>query len=131
MAPWLRSTLAVLAGYVVYVAVAAAGGWLGSHFLDVHADRPNTTFFATSVTYYFLAALAGGYAAAALGRRNPVSHGVGLAMLMFGVDVINLVTKFDSVHRTYVLLINIGAPLLAVLGAFLRRGYTEPRRRVT
>lgn len=115
----------------MYIAVAAAGGWLGSHFLDAHADRPGMTFFVTSLTYYLLAALVGGYLSAVLGGRNPVSHGVGLAMLMFGVNVINLVTKFDSVHRTYVLLINIGGPLLAVLGAFLRRGHTEPRRRAT
>ena len=131
MAPWLRSTLAVLAGFVVYVAIAALGGWLCSRFLDVHADRPNITYFATSTAYYFVAAIAGGYLAAVLGRRNPVSHGVGLAMLIFGVNVINLVTKFDSVHRMYVLLINIGVPLMAILGAFLRRGHTEglPARR--
>ena len=75
--------------------------------------------------YTFLAAIAGGYTAATLGGRNPVSHGVGLAMVMFGLDEINLTKSAGSAHTGYVVLLNIGVPLLAILGAYLRRHHTE------
>jgi hypothetical protein len=125
MAPWLRNTLAVLAALLVYVAIWIFGGWLCSRLLDVHADRPGMAYFVSSLIYLTVAAVIAGYVVAVLGKRNPVSHGVGLAMVMLGINIVNLVTKYESPHLTYVLLVNIGVPLMAIFGSFLRRSHTE------
>ena len=125
MAPWLRSTLAVLAGLVVFYALEGLGYWICFHTLHVRYDTPTREYEIASLVYTFAAAIGGGYAAAVLGGRNPVSHGVGLAMLLFGLDTINLAKSAGSMHIQYVLMMNIGVPLLAIFGAFLRRSHTE------
>ncbi len=125
MAPWLRSTLSVLAGLIVDYAVIGLGYWVCYHALHLRYDTPTAGYEVASLVYTFAAAILGGYVAAVLGGRNPVSHGVGLAMLLFGLGVINLTKSAGSVHTGYVLLLNIGVPLLAIFGAFLRRSHTE------
>lgn len=115
----IRSVLAVVAGYVVICVVVLGFSWL----------LPPTTlasrwFF---VAYGFMAALLGGYVAAALAGRSPFRHAVVLAGVGVALAILSFFFALDD-SPLWFHLANTVVPAVAVLlGGWLKERQARSR----
>lgn len=120
MPQWIRSVLGVLGGLLVIVIVVAVCTKVQTLTMGANHDHPTALFLTINLLFSFAAALVGGYVAALIAGHSPVAHGVALAVLMLVLAVINLEKGVGGEATVYVVLLNIGGPLCAVLGAWVR-----------
>jgi hypothetical protein len=119
----VRSILAVIAGYAAMVAVVIlctvvikqmAPGWMGDD------GSPQLMYVITNLGYSFTAALLGGYIAAAIGSRAPLTHAGALAALMLLFSIFSAMQMRGRQPVWYQIALTIVAPLGALLGGLIR-----------
>jgi hypothetical protein len=90
LSPLLRHVAAVLTGYVLFAALAAALFALAHRDPHVPQDR---VFVVFSIVYGVLAAGLAGYVAASIGRDRPVSHARTLSLAIAAVAIVSLLAR--------------------------------------
>jgi hypothetical protein len=121
---FLRSIIAVLAGYVVFAASAFAVFRLSGQAPHADASIP---FMLLSIATGVVFALAGGHVAGWIAGRRPVAHGVAVAaVLALGAIVSLVATVGHGAIWSQVAALLLMAPS-AVLGGWLRARSMEHR----
>lgn len=126
MKPWLASTRAVIAGFLV-TAVASVATDALMHATGVfpdNAQRMSGGLFALAAAYRALFTVAGGYATARLAPTRPMRHawilaGIGLAAGLAGVVAYYLVGGAELGPAWYAIAIPVEALPCVWLGARL------------
>ena len=126
MRPWLASTGAVVAGFLV-TAVASIATDALMHAAGVfpdNAQRMSGTLFALAAAYRALFTIAGGYTTARLAPSRPMRHawilaGIGLAAGLAGVVAYYLVGGAELGPAWYAIAIPLEALPCVWLGARL------------
>jgi hypothetical protein len=119
----VRSVVAVVAGYAAMAAVVIllsvlvkkiAPAWMGAE------SAPNASYVYTNLLYSFGAAMIGGYVAATIGSRAPLSHACALAVLVFILAIVTAVQIGDRQPRSYQVALTLIGPLGAILGGWVK-----------
>jgi hypothetical protein len=125
----IRSLIAVLAGFAVMAlvvmvsTVVAARLLLGRSLAEMHtppSGSPSRAYLTANLAGSALAALLGGYTAAAIAGQAQLAHGVGLAAVMAIMAVISMRQAGTAQPRWYQLVLATVMPGLAIAGAGLR-----------
>ena len=113
----LRHAVAVIVGYVIFAALAAALFALSHRDPHVPQDWLFTVF---SIVYGILAAALAGYVAGSVGRDRPLSHARTLAVAIATVAIVSLFARpGGGAVWTQLSAIFLFAPC-ALLGGWLR-----------
>lgn len=125
----LRSILAVLAGYVVMVAIVVAAtyalqqiepGW----FL---IGAPLTAgYLAVNIAYSLLAALTGGYLVARLAKQAHLKHVYALATLSLAMAVLSAFASGGDQPVWYRIFLAVMMPMVVIAGGRLRVRPMQP-----
>jgi peptidoglycan/LPS O-acetylase OafA/YrhL len=119
----LRSTLAIIGGYLAMVAVVGLctyGLMLLTPSWFPGAAPPAGPFLAVNIAYSVIAALAGGYVAAWIAPQRPVKHAVMLAVFALVMSIVSAVLQGDRQPRWYQVLLAVCMPMVIVLGGWVR-----------
>jgi hypothetical protein len=125
----MRSALAVVAGFVVMAAIVMITTVLAFR-LVLHqplaamraagSGPPSNKYLATNLAGSALAALIGGYTAAAIAGHAALAHGTGLAAVMLVMSAISMRQAGRTQPRWYQWVLLTVMPVLAIAGAGLR-----------
>ena len=126
--PLVHSVLAILAGFAAMAVIVMITTALAMHFIlrlpaaTLRAPGPGTlspAYLATNVAASGLAAVVGGYTAAAIAGHDGVAHGLGLAAVMLVMSVVSMRQAGSAQPRWYRVVLATVMPGLAVVGAAL------------
>ncbi len=90
-----------------------------ARLFDRNFDQPTNGYLVVALAYTLLAALAGGYVAARIAHSAPVAHGVGLAILMLPLMILNVKKGFGGQETWFVVVRSFATPAFAIAGAVL------------
>ena len=122
-----RKILAVIIGYAVLAILVMAITPVLSKFLlgsatpSEHSPLTGMYLF-TNLASGFLAATAGGYVAALIGRGQPAARILGVIVLLAGI-LFGLLTKSGPQPQWYLLLLPLTGAAGVFVGGWLRGGY--------
>jgi hypothetical protein len=119
----LHAFVALLAGFVTMTAlVVAATAFVASLTPSWVGDpcNPNAGYIFVNLGYSFLAAAAGGYVTAWLGRTSPLAHTLVLAVIVLALSGLNAVLSRGKQTLGYQIGLLILSPLGVIAGGLLR-----------
>jgi hypothetical protein len=119
----LRSSLAIIGGYLAMVAVVGLctyGLMLVTPSWFPGAGTPAGPYLAVNIAYSAIAALTGGYVAAWIAPRRPVKHALLLAVFALVMSIVSAVLQGDRQPRWYQVLLAVCMPMVIVLGGWVR-----------
>jgi hypothetical protein len=111
----LRSVLAVLAGFVLMVAIVIAC----THALRLNAIQPTPGYLKINFACTMLAALAAGWLTARLAGYRPMAHGLALAMTMVLLGMVALMKPTPTQPWSYQFLLAAVPPFAVLLGSWI------------
>jgi hypothetical protein len=129
----LRSILAVIAGFlvtaiIVMATTALAAMAFGLPMLSTSEATagaptvtPSTGYLITNLVCSALAAIVGGWTAATIGRRHPMGHAGGLAVLLAVGGAVGVAWPQPGQPTWYPTSLLVIGPLGALFGGFLRQ----------
>lgn len=126
MSPATRSIFAVVDGLLLFLALEGVFSAISVLGLGRSFDTPTAGFLTSYLLWALLSAIAGGFVAGRVAHRNPVTHGLILAVLLLPLIVFNLHKGLGNQRDPFVYALNLLTPVAIVAGsAFNRR---VPRR---
>jgi hypothetical protein len=121
----LRSTLAVLVGFVAMMFIVIVCTVACVKAFHLQSGHPTPLYLAINVAYSLAAAFLGGWICARMAGRSPVIHGAVLAAIMLVLGAFSYQGYKGSQPVWYQLFVILVPPLVAVAGAaMLRKHHT-------
>jgi hypothetical protein len=119
----LHAFLALLAGFVTMTAIVVAAtaliAWLVPSWVG-DPNRPGGGYIFVNLGYSFLAAAAGGYVTALLGRVNPLAYTLVLAVIVLVISGLNTLLSRGKQTIGYQIALLILSPLGVIAGGLVR-----------
>lgn len=125
----IRSILAVVTGFVVVVAGVMAASWGVAWALGVEEGAPSSAYLFLNVAGSALAAVAGGFTAAAIADRRGFIHALVLALILVVLGLVEGGADYVGRPSWYPVAIGILGPLGALLGGLIVRARVVQRER--
>jgi hypothetical protein len=123
----VRSIAAVVAGFATMAVSVVVGTWIAAIALlgpdtTGAGSQPSAAYLAANLLESALAAVAGGYVAARLGKSSPRKHAAALAAVVLALSVLTMAAEGPAPgqpgwYRLALLVIGVGG---ALIGGWLR-----------
>jgi hypothetical protein len=119
----LHAFIALLAGFLTMTVIVVAAtaviaylvpGWVGD------PTHPSGSYIFVNLGYSFLAAAAGGYVAAWLGRTTPLAHTIVLAVVVLLISALNALLSRGKQAIAYQIALVVLSPIGIVAGGLVR-----------
>jgi hypothetical protein len=130
--PVLRSIMALIGGFAIMAFLTIVLMVVAAWSLHLSVGARTESWFVANVVVSGLAALAGGYSAAALAPNRPRTHAIALAIMILAMSLSQFIQppqsplpltqlSLPAQPRWYAGALTLISPLAAVLGGMLRR----------
>lgn len=117
----IRNLIALVGGFAITAFLALALTILAALALGVRGNTPNLPYTMACLTAFFVAAVSGGFAAAALAPGQPFRHAVGVAIMTLLMALSMLHASPPALAPWYPVVLALVGPLGALVGGALHR----------
>jgi hypothetical protein len=119
----LHAFVALLAGFLTMTLIVVAATALIAHLVPSWVGDPRSpsgTYIFVNLGYSFLAAAAGGYVGAWIGRVTPLAHTLVLAVVVLLISALNAVLARGKQTIAYQIALVILSPIGIIAGGLAR-----------
>lgn len=121
MSPTSRSVFAVVDGLLLFVALEGVFSAVSVLGLGMSFDTPTPLFLTSYLVWALMAAAAGGFLAGRVAHRNPVAHGIAMAVVLLPLVFFNLHKGLGNRRDAFVFGLNLLTPVACIVGSALNR----------